>query len=716
MSRPYARAPRSRPPAKEVEGLLHMNQRGFGFVRTAEDHDDVFVAPDAVAGALHGDRVRARLGRPTRKGLEGEVVEVLERRSPRIVGVLRGRPGGRYLVPDDGRIRGPIPVEDDDDDDAAPGRAAVVDITRFPREPRETPQGRLVAVLGAPGDPDVEVAKVLIARGIVEDHADGAVAEADAFGAAPDPDELTRREDLRDIPFVTIDPADARDHDDAVWVERDEAGRYHAWIAIADVSHYVTAGSDLDESARRRAFSVYLPDRAVPMLPRALSGSLCSLLAGEERLCLCVYVALDPTGKPIRRRIIEGRMTARAFLTYPSVARALGFTAEPPRDPEAEARRHELQVAWDLASLLRKRRMRRGALDFDLPEARIDIDPDTRAPVAIAERRDDPGVRKAYRLIEEMMLLANETVAAYALEHQIPVVYRVHGVPDPDKLARFALAADQLGVDFDPEVAESPRALSKFMRRLEAHPKRDVLQNLLLRSMQQASYDTVNGGHYGLASSAYLHFTSPIRRYPDLLVHRALRRQLRLSLGLPRGRKPPEATEEADVQLREAARHCSEAERNVAEAEREIADVYRTLYMRAFVGDVFEGRVTSITGGGLYVRLVDPFVDVFVPLDQLGPDRYEPDERGLFTRGQRSGERIRLGDAITVVIEDVAVLRRMVYGRRTGGASPRDLRHDPVRRPPGRRRRKEARLARATPRKAKGRRRDRRATKGRKRR
>lgn len=672
---------------QEVEGRLHMNQRGFGFVKLPSiDDDDLYVAPEAIGGALHGDRVMARVIGQSSRGREGEILEIVERRSPRVVGLLRGRPGGRYLVPDDGRIRGPIDIDVEEGfEDAEAGQAAVVDIIRFPRELRENPLGKLVAVLGAPGEPDVEVAKVLIAHDIVEGHPEEAVKEAEAYGEFPDPAELERREDLRDIPFVTIDPADARDHDDAVWVERGEDGHYHAWIAIADVSHYVTPGSALDQSAHDRGFSAYLPDRAVPMLPHALSGKLCSLLAGQERLCMCVYVELDPAGKPLHSRLIEGRMTARAFLTYPSVARALGFTGEPPRDPEAESRRHELQVAWDLASQLRKQRMRRGALDFDLPEARVEIDEDTRAPIAISQRSDDPGVRKAYRLVEEMMLLANETVAGFMLKQQIPAVFRVHGVPDPDKLGRFATAAQMLGVQFDPEEAVDPKALSKFLRRIEGHPKQDVLHNLLLRSMQQASYDTANMGHYGLSSPAYLHFTSPIRRYPDLLVHRQVRAHLRQQN--PR-------REGIEDELRESAQRCSEVERNIMEAEREVADVYRALFMRAFVGEAFEGRVSAITGGGIYVRLHDPFVDVLVPLDNLGPDRYEPDESGLFTEGKRSGDKVRLGDPITVVIEDVAVLRRAVYGRRVSPPTPRE----DGRREKGRRKQKKlmARQQRAT--------------------
>jgi ribonuclease R len=649
---PGARAERGR----EVEGAMTVNPRGFGFVRLAGVEDDLFVPPTAMGGAMHGDRVMARVVSRSARGREGEVVEILERGQRRVVGVVRGRPGSRWLVPDDSRFLEPIQIEEDEpEDEPAAGLCVAVDITRYPRFPKESPVGVIVAILGEPGDPDVEVSKVLVAHAIAEEHPADAIAEAEAYGDAPDPAELSRREDLSAVPFVTIDPKDARDHDDAIAVERLEDGSYEAWIAIADVSHYVRPGTALDRDARGRGFSVYLPDRAVPMLPRALSGLLCSLLPKVERLCMAVQVHLDPTGAVKRYRIVEGRMTARAFLSYDAVARALGFTTEPPRDPEAEERRHELQIMWDLASELRKRRMRRGALDFDLPEALVVIDDATRAPIAVTQRSEDPGVRKAYRLVEEMMLLANEVVARDMLGRELPTVYRVHGPPDPEKIERFASAAEILGVQFTAEDAEEPKSLSKFLRKIEGHPRREVLHNLLLRAMQQASYDTANVGHFGLASSAYLHFTSPIRRYPDLLVHRVLKAAIhhdRLD------------TDRLDADLQEAAIAASQLERNAMEAEREVADVYRALFMKGHLGDVFEGTVAAVTQGGLYVRLGHPFVDVLVPLDALGREGYEPDETGLFAVSRRSGDRISLGDAMTLVIEDVAVLRRTVFGRR----------------------------------------------------
>ncbi|MEZ4437919.1 MAG: ribonuclease R [Polyangiaceae bacterium] len=651
-----------------LEGSLVVNPRGFGFVKVPGAVDDIYVPEDALRGAMHGDRVSVRVVATTRRGKEGEIVEVLERGQTRVVGTLGGKPGRRWLELDDTRIRGPIEIVEVEGapppEGLAPeaGLAAVVVLTRYPEGQREAPQGRLVAVLGTPGDPQVEVAKILVGNGIDEEHSAAALEEAAAYGSDVDPEEVARREDLRDVPLITIDPKDARDHDDAVWVERDDGGHYRVWVAIADVSHYVRPGTALDDEARARGCSVYLPDRAIPMLPHALSGKLCSLVEGKDRLCLCVVLTLDATGEVKKSQIVEGVMRSRAFLTYDSVARALGFSTEPARDPRAEELRHDLQVAWDLAGLLRKRRMRRGALDFDLPEAQIVVDDETGAPVAVTERSHDPGVKKAYRLIEEMMLLANEEVARYVLERSIPSIFRVHGAPDPEKLERLAQACTNMGVAFDAEEASDPKKLSKWLQKLVGHEKQSILEGLLLRSMQQATYDTKNIGHFGLASPAYLHFTSPIRRYPDLVVHRLCRTHLR--------GEPVKRGEAAEAALHEAAVIASQRERIAMEAERAVADLYRAIYMKRHLRDRFEGRVSAITPGGLYLRIDDPFVDVLVSLDGLGQDRYEPDDAGLEVVAARSGDRIALGDDMLVEIEDVSIVRRAVYGRRIATERP----------------------------------------------
>jgi ribonuclease R len=641
---------------EEAEGHLNVNPRGFGFVPAPSLGGDVYVPPEAMRGALHGDKVRVRVVTRSRRGVEGEVTAVLERRIARVAGLLRVRGKSAWLEPDDARVRGPIVLDRASAEKGKDGAAAVAKITRFPALSDENPEGELVAVLGEPGDPQVEVAKILLREGVEEDHPPEAVAEAEAFGGNVPAEALAGREDLTGIPLPTIDPEDARDHDDAVWVTREEDGTYRAWIAIADVSTYVRPGSALDKAALSRGNSVYLPDRAIPMLPRALSSNLCSLLPGVLRLCLCVEVELDATGTVKQSRVVEGFMKSAAKLTYPGVARALGFTELPERSPEADAMREDLQVMWDLAKILRGRRMRRGALDFDLPEAKVVLDAATGAPVNVEKRSHDPGVAKAYQLIEELMLLANETCARYLVERDVPAIFRSHGQPDEAKLDRFSTMCAELGVKFEMDDALDPKRLSAFLKRLSAHPQKQVLHMLLLRAMKQAVYDVDNTGHFGLASTAYLHFTSPIRRYPDLIVHRALRDLIH--------DRPVDRGGPAIDALRSAAATASARERTAMDVEREVVDLYRALFMRSRVGAIYEGTVTGMVGSGVFVNVDDPFIDVLVRMEALGNDSYALDDEGLRVIGQRSGDRIALGDAMMVVIEDVSILRRTVYGRR----------------------------------------------------
>ncbi len=639
-----------------LEGFLSVHPRGFGFISAVGFADDVYVPAESMRGALHGDKVAARIATRSQRGLEGEVLRVLERRSPRVAGTLRRRGRSAWLEPDDSRIRGPIVLHGHEALGGEDGAAAVASITRFPELPEEHPEGVVEAVLGAPGDPNVEVAKILLREGVEEAPPQAAVAEAEAFGDHVEPDALVGREDLTGVPLPTIDPEDARDHDDAVWVVQHPDGSYKAWIAIADVSHYVRPGTALDAAALGRGNSIYLPDRALPMLPRALSSNLCSLLPDVIRLCLCVEVELDATATVTSSRVVEGYMRSAAKLTYPGVARALGFTPNPPTSPEAEAMRDHLQVMWDLARLLRARRMRRGALDLDLPEAKVILDPESGTPLAVQKRAHDPGVAKAYHLIEELMLLANETVARLLVERDVPAVFRDHAPPDEAKLDRFATLCTELGVKFELDDALDPKRLAALLKKIAPHPQKQVLHMLLLRAMKQAVYDVANIGHFGLASPAYLHFTSPIRRYPDLLVHRATRALLR-GEGVDRSESAREA-------LRAAATTASECERKAMVIEREVVDLYRALLMRAHIGKIYEGTVTGMVGTGVFVNVDDPFVDVLVRMESLGADRYELDDERLRVVGTRSGDRIALGDRLLVEIEDVSILRRTVYGRR----------------------------------------------------
>jgi ribonuclease R len=652
---------------RERDGIFSMNPRGFGFVSSpGTGAADAFINPEAIGGALHGDRVRIRVGRTTSRGTEGEVISVVSRAVTRVPGTIRQKGRSAWLEPDDARMRGPITFTIPGAEPGAPrvawndGMAAILKITRYPTRNDELPEGELLQVLGMPGEPKVELAKILAREEVIETFPDDVVAEARAYGDAITDAQIEGREDLRPLPLVTIDPKDARDHDDAVFVRRatehdgDDAA-YVAWIAIADVADYVRPGTALDTEALRRGCSVYLPDRAIPMLPRELSTHLCSLVAEQDRLCLAVEVTLDATGMPLRHRLVEGVMRNRAKLAYEDVARVLGFIQdEEPLNPAAVALKPDLVVAWELSSQLRACRMRRGALDFDLPEAKVVLD-ETGRCIDVIRARGNPGIKKAYNLIEELMLLANEVVAEDLTGKTVPTVYRVHGVPDEAKLDRFASVAETMGVPFDVELARDPKALGKFLKVIATHQQANVLNTLLLRAMKQATYDVVNIGHYGLASKAYLHFTSPIRRDP---ARGAPRAGPRLRRGVPVARD-----HDALEALKEAALLASARERKAMDVEREVVDLHRAILMQAHLGESKEGTVTALVGSGIFVALDQPYVDVLVKFETLG-EGWELDEEGITAFSQASGQSIRLGDRMMVRIEEVSIPRRTVYGSR----------------------------------------------------
>lgn len=635
------------------EGLLSVHPRGFAFVN-ASGREDVFIPPPAIGAALHGDTVKVAIVARTSRGAEGRVDSIVRRRNPRVSGLLRRRRKSAWLEPDDERIRGPIVIRGGGPS-GGDGMAAVATITRFPESAEENPEGELLSVLGTPGEADVEVAKILARDNINEGRDAAVLAAAEARVAELSPVSLEGRKDLRKYPLVTIDPVDARDHDDAIYIEK-RASSYRAYVAIADVSEYVQAGSALDRDASERCFTTYLPDRAVPMLPAVLASQQCSLLPAEDRYALTAIVDLDQHGTIERFKLVESVIRVAAKLTYEDVAITLGFIEGTPKNPETPKFKRDLRLLSELAKKLRKARMRRGALDLDLPEPRVELEAETGRPTNVTRRAKNPGVQGAYQMVEELMLLANERVARWLSGRKSPAVYRVHAPPDPERLEQLALIAQRLGVPFEADTLDSPLGVSRWLKRAAKHPLAVVLEGLLLRSLKQAQYDVVNVGHFGLASECYVHFTSPIRRYPDLLVHRIAKHLLRGGRVL----KDPEAVEA----LRAKAARSSEIERVIMQAEREVVDVYRCVLMRDAIGQVYEGRVTSFTGGGAYVVLDEPFVDVLIRFESMGPDRYEVSPDGLSVRGQRSGDELSLGARVTLVIEDVGLARRTIYGRR----------------------------------------------------
>lgn len=644
-----ARFGRSRSKQDLRTGRLTIHPRGFGFVVTDEKGPDVFVPPPALGNALHGDRVRVRAS-PSPKGLDGQVVQVLERAVHFVGGQLHVMPAGAFIEPDDERIKARIEVEGALPPNARTGQGVIAKIVGYPENPGDPLRASVMESFEAAEYADFEIKRILLSQGVQEEFPEDVVAEAKTLPDHVTDQEREGRVDYRKLDLLTIDPDDARDHDDAVWAEQTDYG-YKVIVAIADVSHYVREGTAMDREALARGCTIYLPPRAIPMLPRELSSELASLLPKKDRLALAVEVEVDRNGGILSHRFTEAVIRSAARLSYGGVARALGMTTEPAKQAGAESRRPLLQTLLEVAKVLGARRKHRGSLDFDLPEAKVKLNPETGEPIDIERSRKDPGVRVAYNMIEELMLLANEVVAADLSARKVAAIYRVHGAPNEEKVIAFAELARSLGFQLDDEVTEKPGGLARFLASVAGTPHAELLGYLLLRAMQQATYATENIGHFGLAAEDYVHFTSPIRRYPDLAVHRVVRK-------IARGENVH--SKKLKTQLAEQALESSRLERRAMVIEREVVDLYRAMLMRERVGEVFNATITGVTEHGVYAALDAPYVDVLCRATSLFPDRYEIDQHGTRLYGVSSGASYALFDRIALRIEDVSIARRKI--------------------------------------------------------
>ena len=631
-----------------IPGRLTMTPRGFGFVILDEGGPDVFIPPDRVGASMHGDRVNVR-AQPSPKGRDGYIVGILERGPKEITGIVQGTGRSQIFIPDDERLRSPMKVDEKVPRKMQRGATILAEISEYPQVSDDRPTVRLLNVLGKEGVTEIEVTKIKIREGIVEDFPQDVMQEASQLPARVTKADAKGRKDFRNVDLVTIDPASAKDHDDALWATRLPSGGFKIVVAIADVSHYVQPGTATDREAIARGTSIYLPDRSIPMLPRALSSDLASLVPGKDRLCMAIEMELSAQGTVKSHHFSEGLMRSGAKLTYEGAARALGLTESGPRQPGAEKRLPALEALLEAAGILRKRRLRRGALDFDLPEPKIIMDERKNEPKAIEQAKHDPGIRQAYRMVEEMMLLANEVVARELTHREIPAIYRAHGKPDLEKVELFCKLAQSLGYDLDPDSARDSKQLSKFLQSIDGTEQAPILRYMLLRSMQQAVYDTDPSiGHFGLASPDYLHFTSPIRRYPDLAVHRMLK-------GLIRGQKVDVAL--IKPKLQRACVEASRLERRAMSVERDVSDLYRVVFMQAHVGNEYDAKISGFSQRGIYVTVADPFVDMMLPLDQLD-DSFQPDDLGIRLIGQRSATVFTLGDKVRIRLEEANVRSR----------------------------------------------------------
>ena len=628
-------------------GRLAVNPRGFGFVTPDHGGDDVYVAGVNLARALHGDRVTVRVERAGDRP-EGRIVEVLERANPDVVGRYEVDEAGMgRVVPFDERLIVDLRIPAGGSLAAEPGQMVVAAVDGWPAGGR-APVGHVVEVLGRLDEPGVDTALVIRKYRLPDGHDPDAAAEAARLGDEVAAADLQGRTDFRGLPTVTIDGETARDFDDAVTLQTLSNGRRRLGVHIADVAHYVQEGSPLDESAYRRGTSVYFPERAIHMFPARLATGLCSLNPGVDRLVQSCLMEIDEQGGVVRYELHDGVIRSDARMTYDEVDAIL--TARDALVRERYAALAPMIESMDaVARRLAARRRERGSLDFDLREARLVLDEAGLVEDIVAADRN-----VAHRIIEEFMLIANETVAGHLEDRGLPALFRVHESPDPSRVADFddftATLGHRLGA---PPDRVQPRHFQRLLARLQGAPAERPVALLMLRTMQKAYYDPINVGHFGLASEVYTHFTSPIRRYPDLVVHRLLRE-------LRRGRGPRERVAEPADELPEVARHVSAMERRAEDAEREIVQWKKVRFMADKVGDEFTGHVIGVTRFGLFVELVEHFVEGLVHVTGMGDDYYRFVESDHALFGETTGKVYRLGDRVEVQVVRVDPVRRQL--------------------------------------------------------
>ncbi|MCB1215014.1 MAG: ribonuclease R [Deltaproteobacteria bacterium] len=633
--------------AKLKEGYLKTHHDGYGFVSFSDpETPDVFVPKRRLGQALDGDKVALRVWKNSRDGrLEGEVEKILERGRRFLVGtltkleeqwVVEARSGGQVFD---------FKVDPADLKGAQKGESVGIEILVYPQD-RLLGEAQVIQLFGARGEESTEIDIVILKHQLAQDFPSEVLRAADLIQQQGPPQDLPQgRVDLRHLPLVTIDGETARDFDDAICVQK-EGAHYRLWVSIADVSHYVEAGSVLDQEALKRGTSVYFTRRVLPMLPEALSNDLCSLRPLENRLTMTAELLFDAKGRRLETKIYPSLICSQGRLTYTQVAKAC-LEEESTSKEKLKHHLNMLSQAFELFKILRKVRLERGSLDFDLPEPEFirHLEDGKVQSIVKAERNE------AHMLIEDFMIAANEAVADYLTQHKRPLLYRIHDKPDPAKLKDFALLCHNLGLPLVLKGSIQPKTLANLLNRAKNHPEEKLINHLLLRSLKQACYATKNLGHFGLASLSYCHFTSPIRRYPDLIVHRVLKALW--------SKQSPKALEKDN--LDRVGDHCSRRERIAMEAEWEARDLEVALFMKDFVGQSFEGHISRVAKFGFFVELDEYFVEGLVSLESLKDDHYVYQEKSLSLLGRRHRQIYRIGKKVKVQVVKVDVEERKVY-------------------------------------------------------
>ncbi|MBU0479981.1 MAG: ribonuclease R [Proteobacteria bacterium] len=639
-----------------LEATLTVNPRGFGFATPVDDEaaaskkrpearNDIFIPARDLASAGHGDRVLVRLSRVVKENREGRVIRILGRSAKHIVGIFHAGKTVSHVVPEDARYTFKVMIKAGEAGQAKEGQAVVAAITSYPAGDRN-PEGRVLEVLGDPGAAGVQAKIVILAHDLPHIFPAEALAQADALEAAVTVDH--GRSDLRDILHVTIDGETARDFDDAVAI-RKNGKNFLLYVSIADVSHYVTPGSPLDLEAYKRGTSVYFPDQVVPMLPERLSNDLCSLVPEQDRFAFTAIMEFDRNGKRLSEKFAKSVIRSHKRFTY-TIVNKIVVDKDPASVAEHQRFVPDLTVMAELAAILEQKRVKRGSIGFEIPEPVVVI-ADNKVKAIVRSKR-----LLAHKLIEEFMLAANEAVAetfTRAKRTNDPeILYRIHEKPDPLKVEDFFTFAAQLGISL-PKGDPTPATFAAIVSSVRDTPREYLINNLLLRTMQQARYNPENVGHFGLAATDYTHFTSPIRRYPDLMVHRALARISGIKSGAP-GSRPPYAS--AD----DAGMFLSGRERVAVDAEREAVERLQARYMLERIGEEFDGIISGVASFGLFVELLETFISGAIDITDMTEDHYDLDEKNHRFIGRIYGRIIQIGEQVRVKVKSVDVNRRRI--------------------------------------------------------
>ncbi|TQS74779.1 ribonuclease R [Ornithinibacillus gellani] len=626
-----------------IRGKIQMHKKGFAFLIPDDgDQSDVYIHPTDLASAMNNDKVLVRLEKPFEEGNrpEGTVIRILERSVSQVVGTFEKNGAFGFVIADDKRIPNDIFIAKENMNGAVDGHKVIAHITKYP-EDRMLAEGEITQILGHKNDPGIDIISIIYKHGIPIDFPEAVLEQA---GAAPDAiaeSDLDGRRDLREETIVTIDGADAKDLDDAVSVKKLENGNYKLGVYIADVSHYIPEDSPMDKEAYERGTSVYLVDRVIPMIPHRLSNGICSLNPQVDRLTLGCEMEIDTNGQVVAHEIFPSVIRTTERMTYASVNAILVE-----QDEEERSQYESLVPMFEnmeaLASILRRKRMNRGAIDFDFKEAQVLVDEDGKAVDVVIRERN-----VAEKLIEEFMLAANETVAEHFHWLDVPFIHRIHEDPDEGKLQQFFEFLAGVGHGIKGSINHiHPQMLQNVLQEIEGEPEEMIVSKLMLRSMKQAKYDPHSIGHFGLATEFYTHFTSPIRRYPDLIVHRLIRTYLFDK------RMDKQTVQHWKSLMPEIARHTSEMERRAVDAERDTDDLKKAEFMQDKIGEEFTGIISSVTSFGMFVELENT-VEGLIHVSFLVDDYYHFDERNYALIGERTGKIYRIGQEVQVKVTNV---------------------------------------------------------------